>query len=103
MKSGIAASALMLVATLLITSCGSDSSSSSATASFTTPTGTGYLRKSDTLWIVNLEGSYTDMGRQYGALLRSELGVLFTRMDAAIGSSNQSVTTMITQVKKQME
>jgi hypothetical protein len=72
---------LFILLLLGISSCGSDNNSTS----FATPTGTGYLRKSDTLWIVNLEGSYTDMGREYGALLKNELHDLYKKMDSAIG------------------
>ncbi len=35
------------------------------------------MRKANTLWIVNLQGSYRDMGRQYGALLKYELRALY--------------------------
>ena len=103
MKSKIVWFIILALAVLVISSCGSDSSSPPATASFSTPTGTGYLRKSDTLWILNLEGSYADMGRQYGALLKNELGTLFTRMDAAIGYNAPATTLTLDQIKKEMD
>jgi hypothetical protein len=94
---------LVAIALLVISGCSSRSSDAVVSKSFSTPTGTGHLRKSDTLWILNTAGSYTDMGRQYGALLKDELGVLYTRMDAAIGFNNPEVTGMIAEIEKKME
>ncbi len=75
---------LIVLSLLIIMGCGSDTSTS-AISFYSTATGTGYLRKADTLWILNLEGNYTDMGRQYGALLKDELISMFHQMDNAIG------------------
>ena len=87
MRNKILAVFLAALLMLVITGCADDAPAPGpqTTSSFSTPTGTGYLRKSDTLWILNLEGNYTDMGRQYGALLKSELSTMFRQMDAAIG------------------
>lgn len=97
MKSKLPILLVLLLTVQLLTSCGSDGS---ATTSFTTPTGTGYLRKSGTLWIVNLEGSYTDMGRQYGALLKKELVNLFLKVDQQVTFPERE---MVALVKQQME
>ncbi len=103
MKAKIVASMLIALAVLFCTSCGSDPNPSMIQTSFNTPTGTGMLRKSDTLWIINLEGSYTDMGRQYGALLKSELGTLFRQMDTALGYDRGIVQQLLGAVKMQMK
>lgn len=103
MKSRVVWFIILALASLALSSCGCDSSSPPVKASFSTPTGTGYLRKSDTLWILNLEGSYADMGRQYGALLKNELGTLFTHMDAAIGYNAPATTLTLNLVKKEMD
>lgn len=100
MKPRIASFVLVLITVLLTVSCGNDTSST--TASFETPTGTGYLRKSNTLWILNLEGSYTDMGRQYGALLKNELATLDGELEKILGR-NFSVPSVVAAVKNQME
>ncbi|MDP2238764.1 MAG: hypothetical protein Q8K18_01205 [Burkholderiales bacterium] len=92
-----AVSILLAVLTLgSISGCGSGTTDP-AVSYHSTATGTGYLRKSDTLWILNLEGDYTDMGRQYGALLKNEFPVLFQEMDAAIGfnDTNKVYLTLI--------
>jgi hypothetical protein len=86
---------LAAFALLALSACGGDSSGPAVSSSFSTPSGTGHLRKSDTLWILNLEGSYKDMGRQYGALLKEELQTLFTEMDAAIGFNQPGTQYLI--------
>ena len=100
MKSRMVSLFLIVLAVMMVTSCGSDTSST--TRSFTTPTGTGYLRKSNTLWILNLEGNYADMGRQYGALLKSELATLDKELEKILGQ-NFTVPSVVAAVKNQME
>ncbi len=94
---------LLLATLLLLMSCGSDSSAPPASATFSTPTGTGYLRKSDSLWIINLEGSYTDMGRQYGALLKNELADLFIRIDRLVTPAERGLVNLVKQQSETRE
>jgi hypothetical protein len=73
---------LVALALLVVSACGGTTGQTEA--SFTTPTGTGSVRKANTLWIVNLQGSYYDMGRQYGALLGDELRQLYADTNAVM-------------------
>ena len=95
MKTIGTASFLLVSLALLVISACRDDKRSPTTPSFSTPTGTGHLRKSETLWILNLEGNYADMGRQYGALLKDELRNLFSQMDAAIGFNRPEIQGML--------
>jgi hypothetical protein len=74
----------MSLALLVMSACGRGTSQTPR-SSFRTPTGTGYLSRSGPLRILNLQGTYSDMGRQYGALLKHELRELFDQTDAVIG------------------
>ncbi|HWI13057.1 MAG TPA: hypothetical protein VNT02_02340, partial [Burkholderiales bacterium] len=76
----------IVIALAILPACGGADSVPPA-ASFSTATGTGNLTKSNSLWVVNLEGDYTDMGRQYGALLKSQLQALHRDIDAAVPAS----------------
>lgn len=88
---------LTAAALLIFTACSNDSAAPSS--SFSTGTGTGYLRRSDTLWILNLEGSYTDMGRQYGALLKDELQTLYAQVNSAVGFGQPTTQFILSLLK----
>lgn len=93
---------LVAFSLLILSACGNETSGPAVT-SYSTPTGTGYLKKSDTLWILNLEGNYTDMGRQYGALLKNELQTLYSQMDASIGYDRGSTQYLLGLLSSNME
>ncbi len=73
---------------ILAQACGDDSDHGGAgpepAASFPTDSGTGYLYDAGPMKIVELNGTYYDMGRQYGHLLRDPIQGLFQRLDAKL-------------------
>ncbi len=71
--------------------------------SFATDTGIGALRKVDALWILNLQGSYYDMGRQYGYLAKDHLLAMFKILDNDIGFDTLSVQSAMAQMEPAMD
>lgn len=96
------AGVLVALVLLVMSACG-QSSSPARRSSFATPTGTGYLSRSGPLRILNLQGTYGDMGRQYGALLKNELRALFDQTDAAIGFDRPETQALLQALEGMME
>jgi len=69
------------------------------TNSAETDTGTGTLRKEGALWILNLQGDYFDMGRQYGYLVKNQLLAAYAVLDRDIKFDNPSVQAILSQTE----
>ena len=70
---------------------------------FATDTGIGTLRKESALWVMNLQGSYYDMGRQYGYLAKDHLLAMFKILDDDIGFDSLSVQAALAQMEPTMD
>ncbi len=84
MKIRIALPAL-LAGFLLLGGCGNNNNTSESqpVGQYATPSGTGYLYNSGPLQIVQLNGTYHDMGVQYGKLSGDGMKGLYDRLNAS--------------------
>jgi len=71
--------------------------------SFVTDTGVGTLRKDGPLWILNLQGNYYDMGRQYGNLAKDHLLAFYRILDRDIAFNSQQVQAVLALLEPTLE